>query len=131
MIRFAALTVLAAVARCGPAPDGYVHGGATTGYSQDYYDRPYWGPSYYPAPAYRGHPHGGYGYRGGPPGGSPHSRQFWGTERAERPGNARRDQDGFWGGGQRAAPSGPSGRGGPPIFGSGRREGPRGQQGED
>jgi hypothetical protein len=96
MIRFAALATLAALAACGPAPDGYVHGGGNTVYAPSYYDRPYWGPSYYDPPVYahpyRGRPHAGPGYRGDRPGGqvnrgpqpggpTPQSRQFWGVER--------------------------------------------------
>jgi hypothetical protein len=96
MIRFAALAAVAALAACGPAPEGYVHGGATSLYGSSYYDRPYWGPRHYDPPVYRhpyrARPHAGPGYRrdrpdrhvhrppmpGGP---TPQSRQFWGVER--------------------------------------------------
>jgi len=115
MIRFATLAAVAALAACGPAQDGYVHGGATTGYGYGHYDRPYWGPRYYDPPVYphpyRGRPHAGPGYRGDRPGGhvqrapqpggpTPQSRQFWGVDRP--PAMAPRGGGGsaFWGGSQ-------------------------------
>jgi hypothetical protein len=128
MNRIAVLVVLAALSACGPVQDDYGYGSAQGGYGHRYYDRPSWGTDYQPGPVYRGHARGGDGHRGGGQGDQARSRQFWGTDRAERTGAARRDPGGFWGGGQRAAAPGPRGGGG---AGDGRRERRRSGEGEN